>query len=328
MTYVLSGARDNTSIGLALRSLFAGTASDCKPWYANLLEERPARQHLMKLASDIMLSPKIWLPVMGMGLVATWFAAWRHAQPMVPDDYQTLEGVVRRLAAHNSLGAAPLAFSINNGDYATNLAQMRGFCKGAACAFYAQLNPYKSYGKDGDEISRQSYTLGDIGAWTTSSGTIAIARSSFRAYGRHSGWLACTVAHEIAHLKRNHIFLASYYAHNTIRSTPKEKQDKLIYAQSRQQELEADRDAALMMARAGYQGRICLDGLTFLHHSSGDGGATEPLSSHPGFDDRIKALTNYYRQNKDLRNAKGKEVVGTFSYDSNDNLLSYRPAKR
>ena len=282
----------------------------------------------MKLASGIKLSPKIWFSVVSMGLVATCFAAWRHAQPLVPYEYQALEGVVRRLAAHNSLGAAPIAFSINNGYYGSTLAEMRGFCKADRCDFYAQLNPYKSYGKDWDEISRQSYTLGDIGAWTTSSGTIEIARATFRAYGSHTDWLACTVAHEIAHLKRKHIFLASYYANNTIRSTPKVKQDKLIYAQSRKQELEADRDAASMMARAGYQGRICLDGLIFTHQSSGDGGATEPLSTHPGYDERIKALTDYYSQSKDLRVAKEMEVIGTFNFDSDDNLLSYKPANR
>ena len=79
----------------------------------------------MKLAFGAKLPPKIWFPVVSMGLVATCFAAWRHAQPLVPSDYQTLEGVVRRLAAHNSLGAAPIAFSINNGYYATSLAEMR-----------------------------------------------------------------------------------------------------------------------------------------------------------------------------------------------------------
>ena len=283
--------------------------------------------HSMKLAFDVKLSPKIWFPIVTMGLVATCIAVWRHAQPMVPNDYQTLKGVVRRLATHNSLGAAPIGFSINSGYYASSLAEMRGFCKEERCDFYAQLNPYKSYGKDWDEISRQSYTLGDIGAWTTSSGTIEIARATFRAYGSHTGWLACTVAHEIAHLKRKHIFLASYYAHNTIRSTPKSKQNKLIYAQSRRQELEADRDAALMMARAGYPGRICLEGLIFTHQSSGNGEATEPLSTHPGYDDRIRALTNYYKQNKGLLSAKDNGVVGTFDYDADDNLLSYRPAK-
>jgi len=291
-----------------------------------LLQKQPTI-YAVKLTSGFKLSAKVWFPVVSIGLIASAVAAWLQAKPVVPDEYLTLEAMVSRLASHNSLGPVPITFSINNGYYATSLAEMRGFCKAESCDFYAQLNPYKSYGKDWDEISRQSYTLGDIGAWTTSSGTIEIARATFRAYGPHTGWLGCTVAHEIAHLKRKHIFLASYYAHNTIRSTPKSKQDKLIYAQSRQQELEADRDAALMMARAGYQGRICLDGLIFTHQSSGDGGATEPLSTHPGYDDRIKALTNYYKQNKGLRSAKGNGVVGIFDYDAGDNLLSYRQAK-
>jgi hypothetical protein len=39
-----------------------------------------------------------------------------------------------------------------------------------------------------------------------------------------------------------------------------------------------------MMARAGYGGRICLDALIFAHKSSGDGSATEPKSTHPGYD--------------------------------------------
>jgi len=283
---------------------------------------------VMKPTSGFKLSAKIWLPVVSIGLIATAFAAWRQARPVVPAEYLILKAVVSRLAAHNSLGSAPISLSINNGYYAARLAEMRGLCKVENCDFYVQLNPYKSYTKDWDEISRQSYTLGDIGAWTTSSGTIEISRAAFRAYGSHTGWLACTVAHEIAHLKRKHIFLASYYANNTIRSTPKGKQDKLIYAQSRKHELEADRDAALMMARAGYQGQICLDALIFTHQSSGDGGATEPLSTHPGYDDRIKALTNYYKQNKGLRSAKENWVVGTFDFDPADNLLSYWPTKR
>ena len=81
-------------------------------------------------------------------------------------------------------------------------------------------------------------------------------RTAFRIYGRHTGWLACTVAHEIAHIQRNHVFQASYYANNTMRSAPDQKQEELTYAKSRQQELEADRDSAVMMARAGYDGRI------------------------------------------------------------------------
>ena len=174
--------------------------------------------------------PKVSLPkgpkalgltALALGLVALGVGAWRHARPPLPAEYQTLQAVVGRLAAHNALGTSPIGLTINNGSYAATLAQMRGYCKEAACDFYAQLNPY------------MSYTLGDIGAWSTSSGTIEVPRTAFRIYGRHTGWLACTVAHEIAHIQRNQIFLASYYASNTIRSAPEKKKEELNYAKSR-----------------------------------------------------------------------------------------------
>ena len=264
---------------------------------------------------------------LALGLVAFALGAWRQTHPPLPADYETLQAVVNRLAAHNALGSSPLGLSINNGSYATTLAQMRGFCKEAACDFYAQLNPYKRYGKDWDEISRQSYTLGDIGSWSTSSGTIEVPRAAFRIYGRHSGWLACTVAHEIAHIQRNHVFLASYYANNTIRSAPKAKQDELNYAKSRQQELEADRDSAVMMARAGYKGRICLDNLVFIHHSSGDGSATEAKATHPGFDERTKALAAFCDKLDAHPPAKTSPTPGHFTYSPTDNLLSFLPSQ-
>ena len=208
-----------------------------------------------------------------------------------------------------------LGLTINNDSYAATLAQMRGYCKEAACDFYAQLNPYKSY------------TLGDIGAWSTSTGTIEVPRTAFRIYGRHTGWLGCTVAHEIAPIQRNHISLASYYASNTIRSAPEKKKEELNNAKPRQQELEADRDSALMMARAGYKGRICIDDLVFLHNSSGDGCATEPDSNHLGYDERIKELAAFYAKLEKEPPAKSSATPGHFTYSPADNLLSFVPSK-
>jgi hypothetical protein len=271
-------------------------------------------------------SKAIGRTALALGLVALSVGAWRQAHPSRPAEYQTLEAVVRRLAAHNSLGTSPIGLSINNGSYASTLAEMRGYCKEEACAFYAQLNPYKSYGKDWDEISRQSYTLGDIGAWSSSSGTIEVPRASFRIYGRHSEWLSCTIAHEIAHIQRNHIFLASYYANNTIRPIEEAKKEKLNYAKSREQELEADRDSAVMMWRSGYKGHICVDELVFLHKSSGDGSATEPDSTHPGYDERIKKLANFYAKLEKNPPTITNGTPGQFAYNSADNLLSFIPS--
>ena len=142
-------------------------------------------------------------------------------------------------------------------------------------------------------INNRSYaaTLVDIGAWSTSSGTIEVPRTAFRIYGRHTGWLACTVAHEIAHIQRNHVFQASYYANNTMRSAPDQKQEELTYAKSLQQELQADRDSAVMMARAGY-------------------------------DERIKELAAFYAKLEKEPPAKSSATAGHFTHSPADNLLS------
>jgi len=127
------------------------------------------------------------------------------------------------------------------------------------------------------------------------------------------------------------VFLASYYANNTIRSAPDKQKEELNYAKSRQQELEADRDSAVMMARAGYKGRICIDDLIFLHKSSGDGGATEPDSTHPGYDERIKELSAFYAKLEShppsKSPAKARATPGHFTYSPADNLLSFVPSK-
>jgi predicted Zn-dependent protease len=153
-----------------------------------------------------------------------------------------------------------------------------------------------------------------------------VPRAAFRIYGRHTGWLACTVAHEIGHILRNHIVLASYYANNTIPSAPDKKKEELNDAKSRQQEVEADRDSAVMMARADYQGRICIDDLISLHKSSGDGGATEPDSTHPGYDERIKALAAFYAKLEKEHPSKSSPTLGHFTYSPADNLLSFVPS--
>ena len=60
--------------------------------------------------------PKVSLPkgpkalgltALALGLVALGVGAWRHARPPLPAEYQTLQAVVGRLAAHNALGTSP-----------------------------------------------------------------------------------------------------------------------------------------------------------------------------------------------------------------------------
>lgn len=259
--------------------------------------------------------------------------AWTNRMPA---EYQTLESVVQRLTSGNALGKQPLSFSVTSGNYTAQLAQQRGLCKEERCDMFVKLNPYKTYANGWDELIRQSYAVGDIEGLAASSGSILISRPSFRAYGPRTGWLACTVAHEIAHVHRHHIFQRSYHYNNTIKDLPEEQKDLKSMATSRQQELEADRDAADMMARAGYRGRVCLDEMIFMHKSAGDGSATEEDSTHPGFDERIAALKAHYEKREKEQaaaKAKGKTAdylirrptPGSFQYSPSDNLLTFVP---
>lgn len=273
-------------------------------------------------------SKRIGISALSLGIMAALASLWRQSYQPIPAEYKIIESVVRRLAEYNDFGKNPIGFTINNGSMALVLAEHRGYCTGEACDFFAQLNPYKSYNTDWDEISRQSYTLGDIGAWSTSSGTIEIPRASFRTYGPRIGWLACTIAHEIAHIQKSHIFQGVYYVNNTIRSKPDSEKGKLSYAKARKQELEADRDSAVMMARAGYKGKVCLDGLIFTHKSSGEAYATEPESTHPGFDERYKAMASFYAKLEKKPPVKASGTPGSFSYSRSDNLLSFIPDRK
>ena len=92
--------------------------------------------------------------------------------------------------------------------------------------------------------------------------------------------------------------------------------------------LEADRDAAEMVARAGFPGRVCQNDISFSHRSTGNGSATKDDSTHPGYEDRLAAMTKYY-------DALEKKTVDTQSgpaalirYHHNSNLLTVLPQGR
>ena len=261
------------------------------------------------------------------GLVACGVGAWSWTQK-APAEVRTLDTVLRRLSRGNDLGSQPLAFMVASGSYTAQLARERGLCKLNQCQMFSQLNSYQRYGNGWDELMRQGYTLGDIQGWAASSGTVVIPRATFRAYGPRTGYLACTVAHEIAHIRRHHIFKHSYHVNHNLKGQA-EKQKKLAeMKRSREFELEADRDAATMLARAGYEGRVCQQELEFLHRSVGDGSITEPDSTHPGYEERLKAMRAHYdAMEKQLPASQTSTRINT-SYSSSDNLLTMTPQPR
>ncbi|MBM5801211.1 MAG: hypothetical protein FJ077_10345 [Cyanobacteria bacterium K_DeepCast_35m_m2_023] len=262
------------------------------------------------------------------GLAAAGLATARWWSPGPPAEVRTLESVLRRLAQGNDLGQQPLAFMVGSGTYTAQLAAQRGLCKPDQCDMFAQLNPYQHYSNGWDELIRQGYALGDIQGWSASSGTVVIPRAAFRAYGPRVGYLACTVAHEIAHIRRHHIFQQSYHLHHNLHGQ-NEKAKKLgEMKRSRELELEADRDAATMLARAGYPARICQHELEFMARSVGDGSITEPDSTHPGYEERLAATRAHYDAMEQQPPAAERSTRISTSYSRADNLLTLTPQPR
>ena len=277
----------------------------------------------MKLSIPTALRTRRTATLLGLAaLIGLGARGWQRRQPA---EVQTLQAVVERLGQGNNLGRQPIAFMVGSGSYAAYLAQQRGLCKPDQCELFAQLNPYKHYGNGWDELIRQGYALGDIQGWSTSSGTVVLPRATFRAYGPHNGYLACTVAHEIAHVLRHHVFTSSYEEHHNFRGLAEKPKELALMRLSRQQELEADRDAADMLARAGFKGRVCEQELAFMHRSIGDGSATEPDSTHPGYEERLKAMRRHYDALARKPPRPQPSTRGRFHYDAADNLLTFYP---
>lgn len=253
-------------------------------------------------------------------------AVWSAQRP--PADVRTLEAVLRRLSRGNNLGDQPLTFMVASGSYTAQLATQRGLCKPEQCDMFAQLNPYQHYGNGWDELMRQGYALGDIQAWSASSGTVVIPRAAFRAYGTHTGYLACTVAHEIAHIRRNHIFQQNYHLNHNLHGQNEQAKKLGEMKRSRELELEADRDAATMLARAGYPARVCQHELAFMARSVGDGSITEPDATHPGYEERLAAMRAHYDVLEKQPPAAQTSTRISTSYSRSDNLLTLTPDPR
>lgn len=279
----------------------------------------PCLQRRSRTAAVVMASATL----AAAGIVAT---AWTMRR--APDEVQTLEAVLRRLSHGNNFGDQPLHFMVASGTYTAHLAAQRGLCKPDKCDLFAQLNPYQRYGNGWDELIRQGYALGDIQAWSASSGTVVIPRAAFRAYGSHTGFLACTIAHEIAHIRRHHLFQQSYHLNHNLRGQSEQAIKVGDRKRSRELELEADRDAAMMLTRAGYPARQCEQELAFMARSIGDASSTEPDSTHPGYEERLSAMRAHYDAIEKQEPTSEVSSRVSFSYNRNNNLLTMTPRPR
>lgn len=246
----------------------------------------------------------------------------------LPNEYAKIKRIVNRMARHNDLKSQPIIFTIVPGTYAMRLAAGLGLCDDDNCSYFGQINPFKKHGRKIDEILRQNYIYGDIQGWAQSTGTVEIAHQSFRIYGEREDFLACTVAHELAHVLDNHGFYISKKV-SELSANVTEKEKELIEAKvSREYEVKADARAYDMLSRAGYPEETCLEELDFLHKVSGDGRKTSPTDTHPGYSERILALEKHIDGSKEASTSESEETEGVWIYKPEMNYLQFTPVTR
>ena len=246
----------------------------------------------------------------------------------LPTEYARIKRIVNKIAQQNDLGIQPIIFTVVPGTYAMRLAAGLGLCDDDNCSYFGQINPFKKHGRKIDEILRQNYLYGNIQGWAHSTGTVEIAHQSFRIYGQRDDFLACTVAHELAHVLDNHGFhISKKVSQLAVNTTEKEKE--LIDAKvSREYEVKADQRAFDMLSRAGYPDNTCLDELDFLHKISGDGSETSPTDSHPGYSERLSALKAHIDASKQVDTNQNERTEGIWLYRSDMNYLKFSPIPR
>ena len=247
---------------------------------------------------------------------------------ILPPEYAQLQRIVNKLSRNNNLGNQSLIFTIVPGGYAMNLAASLGLCDKESCSYYGQISPFRKYGGKTDEILRQNYLYGTIQGWAHSTGTVEITHQSFRIYGDREDLLACTVAHELAHVVDNHSFHQTKESSELAEGTS-EDQAKLISARiSRKYEALADQRSHEMMTRAGYPEETCLEALDFLHKSSGDGSVTKPKDTHPGYTERIAALKAVIDSPQKTFMDRKESTEGIWLYKPTMNYLQFSPISR
>ena len=228
----------------------------------------------------------------------------------MPAEYSVIQEVVNRIQKYNNLRNIPLTFTIVNGAYGQWKAEELGLCKDDKCQFYDDLNPFGHNGRKEREIIRQSYLFGDIEASAYTNGTISISHSTFRILQGKDNFLACLLAHEISHVITHDLYERSKLSVDGGFDSDSEE-DQLKKAEIRQkQELDADRDAIIMVANSGFPRDSCERFEVYLAKSTGIVAAEDPVGTHPSYKRRLshsKKVTASYLTPQLILNNKPRE---------------------
>ena len=270
----------------------------------------------------------IFIPI-ALSLTQKMSIAIRNSLLFMPNEFKILKGTFQELASANDFGKDPIKMTIVPGHTASYRGTDLGRCSREkhSCSFYTDLNPFKKY-KDPDiqEILRQAYLNGGYQGWIDMNGLISITRSSFfmSRYARHE--LACVLGHELGHLFSQKPF-TQRLALWSIEPTAEESELELIDAEVRREaEVQADIDASMMLFRAGYPMRTCLDFREKLLNSRWYQIPTDPEGHYPGLGEWLDRLSKFNDENKSLERPTG--LIGTkgrWEFDRSLNVLSFIP---
>ena len=247
---------------------------------------------------------------------------------IMPAEYERIKRVVNAIAKHNNLGSQPLIFTIVPGSYAMSLAVGLGLCDDDNCSYFGQINPFRKHGRKVDEILRQNYLYGRIQGWAYSTGTVEITHQTFRIYDEREDFLACTVAHELAHVLDNHSFYISKKVSELSQGLTEEEKEIIDAEVSREYEVKADQKAYELVRNAGYPEDTCPRALDFLHKTSGDGSMTSPKDTHPGYSDRLLSLEAHINNSKAANVISKERTNGVWIYVPDMNYLKFSPISR
>ncbi len=271
---------------------------------------------LISIPIALFLTPKLSLAV-------------RNSLIFMPEEYKALLKTFDELASSNDFGSDPIQMTIVSGYTASYRSRDIGRCarEKHSCSFYRDLNPFKKYDDpDIREILRQSHLSGGYQGFVDENGLISIARSSFYLSRFRPHELACIVGHELSHLFSQKPF-TQRLARWSAEPTDEESELELIDAEVRREaEVQADIDASMMLFRAGYPMRTCLDFRKKLLNSRWYQIPTDREGHYPGLGEWLDRLSRFNDEHKSLKRSTG--LIGTkghWEFDRSLNVLSFIP---
>jgi len=281
------------------------------------------------------ISKGFLLTLIGLITFTSWQVYFKNSLLIMPPEYKKIKHIVDKIAKNNYLGKRDIRFTISTGAHAVYISEDLGICKENDCLYIRTLNPYKKHksinGISLNEIINQSNLYNGLEAYAWSLGVIEISKSSFAFIGNNESHLSCLIAHELAHLLKNHrhkklVEVSKDFQIIGLKKISEDQRKDIGYSIERKLELEADQIASKMVFRAGYEKKSCLFALKEWGVREAYELESNSESSHPGYIERIDSISNFIEKNlkKDLKKISNQNKW-VWQYNRQKNILIFKP---